>query len=102
MNNTDLMMLLRRINQNNLQRKCLFAMGGIIIAASVSIFFLSNKNNKTRIALRSANELNNSLTIKSKELQTDLQQKQSHIEELVNENQVLQELISTKQNQNPS
>jgi high-affinity Fe2+/Pb2+ permease len=99
MNNTDLMMLLKRVNQNNTQRKCIYVMGGIIIAACLGLYIVSNKNKKMAADLNTQNELKKGLAIKTQQQHDVLLQKEEHIKKLVYENQALQRALVEKQTQ---
>lgn len=99
MNNTDLMALLKKVNQNNTQRKCIYVMGGIIVLTSIGLYFLSEKSKNQKSDIRTLNELKKGLAIKTQQQQDVLLQKEEYIKKLVNENQALQRTLVAKQNQ---
>lgn len=99
MNNTHLMALLKKVNQNNTQRKCIYVMGGIIVLTSIGLYFLSEKSKNQKSDIRTLNELKKDLAIKTQQQQDVLLQKEEYIKKLVNENQALQRTLVAKQNQ---
>jgi hypothetical protein len=99
MNNAELMTLLKKVNENNVQRKYLYVMGGIIVLTSIGLYLLSEKSKDQNSAIKTLHELNNGLIIKTQQQQATLSQKEEHINKVVNDNQALQRTIVAKQNQ---
>ena len=100
MNNTELMILLKKVNQTDVQRKALYVMGGIIALGIIGFVSINKRNRAINSAHLAAVKLNNEQSKKIAEHHRIISQKNEHISKLLFENQGLQKMVIEMKNQN--